>query len=104
MRMRPINMIRMTGVADVGPRRTKPQGRRFLATALLGVGSLALAWSEAGARPSTAVPHADWQRKCEGRAEHNKMRQKLRAPFIKQCVAGYRINAGKDLQAKKEKF
>lgn len=102
--MRPINTVCRTGVADVGPRRSKPHGGRFLVTALLGFGFLALAWSEAGARPSTTVPSADWQRKCEGRAEHNKMRQKLRAPFIKQCVAGYRINAGKDLQAKKEKF
>lgn len=102
--MRPIDTTRLTGVAEPDARRSKPQGRRLPVTALLGLCALSLARAEADARPSTAVPQAEWQRRCESRAEQNEMRPKLRAPFIKQCVAGYRINARKDLQAKKDKF
>jgi hypothetical protein len=47
---------------------------------------------------------SDWREKCERRAQQNGMRHKLRAPFVTQCIAGYRINAGKDLQSNKQKF
>jgi len=50
------------------------------------------------------VTKAAWTAKCEARASRNGMRRKLRAPFIEQCVAGYRINASPDLQDRKQKF
>jgi hypothetical protein len=66
-----------------------------------------LACPEASARASRAdgaVTKATWTAKCEARASRNGMRRKLRAPFIEQCVAGYRINASPDLQDRKQKF
>lgn len=105
--MNPIPPFSPTGAADIGAKRSKPQMRWPRVTALAGVCALALAWSEASARPSpdaAAVTRSEWQRKCERRAEQNNMRPKLRRPFIKQCVAGYRINGRDDLQDKKEKF
>ena len=81
--------------------------RWLLATVILGFCALPSSGSESGAGPSpggTAAAKADWRRKCARRAEQTDMRDTLRRPFITQCVAGYRINATKDLQSKKEKF
>jgi hypothetical protein len=84
---------------------SKPYRRRLCVSLLLAACWLPLL--DAHAAPSRAEKgrtRADWTRNCERRAEETAMRQKLRPPFIRQCTAGYRINSGTDLQAKKEKF
>ena len=86
---------------------SKSQGRRIRVTILSSLCILSLTWLPARANPSMAgamTQKLDWREKCERRAQQNGMRHKLRAPFVTQCIAGYRINAGKDLQSKKQKF
>ncbi|SFG61095.1 hypothetical protein [Methylobacterium gossipiicola] len=73
--------------------------RPILLTLLVCFGSLSPFGAEAAAGTRSA-----WTVKCERRAEQIGMRQQLRAPFIKQCVAGYRINGQRDLQDRKQKF
>lgn len=86
---------------------SKSQRRWILVAVLSSLCTLSLPWPPASANPSLGgamAQKADWQRKCERRAQQNGMRHKLRPPFVTQCIAGYRINAGKDLQSKKQKF
>lgn len=86
-------------------RATDVRGRRtagFLVAALLAAGcGIGLA-PAASARDGAARTGDGWERACERRASRNEMRQKLRRTFIRQCVAGYRINANRDLHDRRD--